>query len=78
VRVRDALTRISEEHRLQACSFRQLAEMLVGRGVRFREKCCRQAAGNCRLAACAPQSARKRVQLFAGGALQRCSSVFAI
>ena len=38
MRLRDALTRISGEHRLPACSSRQLAEMLVRLAFRFREK----------------------------------------
>src|SRR5215831_6155545 len=42
------------------------------------KKCRRQAAGNCRLAACAPQSPRTRMQLFAGAELQHSSRVFAI
>jgi hypothetical protein len=44
------------EHRLPACSFRQPAEMSFHeREMLCPQKCCRQAAGNHRLAACAPQ-----------------------
>src|SRR5207249_12188994 len=48
-------TQDAGEHRLPACSFRQLAEKLF-RGVALRvQRCRRQAADDCRLAACAPQ-----------------------
>src|SRR5262249_47511436 len=59
----------SGEHRPPACSARQLAETRLTisypqkRSSRLR--CCRQAAGSCRLAACAPRkkikSLRKRI-----------------
>src|SRR2546430_13535843 len=43
------------EHRLLACSSRQLAEMPRTLSSKASSACCRQAAGNYRLAACAPQ-----------------------
>jgi hypothetical protein len=52
---------ISGEHRLPACSFRQLAEKrfwVFGATVVSDTLCRRHAADNCRLAACAPQIAR--------------------
>src|SRR5437016_339814 len=53
---------MSGEHRLPACSSRQLAEMPRALFGRVSRAGCRQAAGNYRLAACAPQ---KGVALFA-------------
>src|SRR4030095_16422510 len=50
----------SGEHRLPACSFRQLAEKTFehSKSNAFAAlSCCRQAADDCRLAACAPQDA---------------------
>ena len=44
------------ERRLPACRSRQLAETLVEYARTILHKACRQAAGKCRLAACAPQS----------------------
>src|SRR4029077_13423543 len=47
----------SGEHRLPACPFRQLAEnSLACPESRIRNRCRRQPADNCRLAACAPQN----------------------
>jgi len=50
-----ACVRFSGEHRLPGCKSRQLAETVFNRSVNTPE-CCRQAAGNCGLAARAPQS----------------------
>ena len=62
------------EHRLPACSFRQLAEKLFVVITIGSQRCRRQAADDCRLAACAPQkksrmhescrSARSPIALF--------------
>jgi hypothetical protein len=48
----------SGDHRLLACSFRQLAETAL------RALCRRQAADDCRLAACAPQIYRDHARAF--------------
>ena len=50
-----AETIFSGEHRLPACKSRQLAETVFNRS-----ECCRQSAGNCGLAARAPQIPQKR------------------
>src|SRR5882724_7786982 len=50
-----AETIFSGEHRLPACKFRQPAETVFNRS-----ECCRQSAGNCGLAARAPQNENQK------------------
>ena len=55
----------SGEHRPLACSSRQPAEMLLCPRAGHLFKGCQQAAGNYRLAACAPQTAEREASQFA-------------
>jgi hypothetical protein len=63
----DARSRIPGEHKLPACKFRQPAETVArfNRSAGARNRCCRKAAGNCGLAARAPQSNSNRKSVLA-------------